>query len=130
MTHPRFVWLLAACWIAICIAVFLVIDASSMRKLAVSRGDCPRTSGRTCPAVAADTAADGRRRDPWSGSALRDCRRRAARVSRSPDPLGKLAGAVCAQPPAERELHVRVFAAVVFGAIITNLVVQLFSRHI
>jgi len=31
MTLPRFVWLLAACWIAICIAVFLVIDAASTR---------------------------------------------------------------------------------------------------
>jgi hypothetical protein len=29
--HPRLVWLLAGCWIAISLALFLVIDASSTR---------------------------------------------------------------------------------------------------
>ena len=31
MTHSRVVWLLAVCWIALSIAVFLAIDASSGR---------------------------------------------------------------------------------------------------
>lgn len=31
MTNPRIVWILAACWIAASLAVFLAIDASSTR---------------------------------------------------------------------------------------------------
>jgi hypothetical protein len=31
MTHSRLVWLLAGCWIAISLAIFFAIDASSTR---------------------------------------------------------------------------------------------------
>jgi hypothetical protein len=31
VTNPRIVWIIAACWIAVSLAVFLAVDASSTR---------------------------------------------------------------------------------------------------
>jgi hypothetical protein len=61
MNHPRFVWLIAACWIIVSFAVFLALGATSLRSwlylMAVALGP-PVALVRLWPQMPQQTADD------------------------------------------------------------------------